>query len=68
MPNKFYHILLVSGKDIYLNPDHVVFASHDKKNDEWEATVNGGFVFNFKTYGGYDNVSLASRIASRLPA
>lgn len=67
MPNKFYHIKLVSGKEIYLNPEHIIFVVWNNETEEWEVTVDNGFIFNFKPYAGLDNVSLAARFTSKIP-
>lgn len=65
MPASFYHIFLESGKDVYINPDHIMFAKHTEHG--WELTMVNGYVFNFTLIGKLDNIALAAKITARHP-
>ena len=67
---KFYRIQLESGKEIFINPDHIMAAEY--KNDsqpEIQLTMDNGFILNFylgsKQTGYYDNGLLNDLIRKR---
>lgn len=72
MPTKFYHIYLQSGKDVWINPDHIVFAESrwipEANNYQWELTMDNGFKFDFPDIQKLDNRTLSAKITAKHPA
>ena len=71
MPVKFYHIVLESGKDAWLNPDHIMVAKEFPQLDgmtEWELTLANGYQLNIKPNSKFDNSTLIAKITAKHPA
>jgi len=74
MPTKFYHLVLESGKDFWVNPDHIMFAQILYGGDikgvspQWELTMANGYKIDFSENGGADNRTLAAKITAKHPA
>ena len=66
---KFYRIQLESGKELYINPDHIMSAEYkDVNQPEIQLTMDNGFIFNFylgPKQAQYDNQLLSHLILKK---
>ena len=59
----FYHIQLESGKEIWINPAHIVYAElRNIAGPEWQIKMDNGDIFNFYIQDKLDNIALSKDI------